>query len=125
MSYICLLPEWIQSAIRNDLIAAGIEGEHLENAMDSKLCDIEHVILIDNYEDWVKEDESHGWIYKVHVRRMDDAIVAVSKSEVHEGSYMVCLYDLEYGLIDDVYVDNSNDVMDAVINLYSSLYNNR
>lgn len=120
MPYVCQLPEWIQNAIKNDLVVAGIDGESLDDAMNGKLCDLDDTIDISKYECWVKEDESLGWIYTVYVKRTNDAVIAVSKSEVHEGSYLVCLYDLEYGLIDDVYVDNSHDVMDVATNLYNS-----
>ena len=47
--YVCQLPENIQKEILNDLINAGISGTDLDNAMDSKLIDLEDTIDLGKY----------------------------------------------------------------------------
>lgn len=44
MKYIKQLSAEIQEEIKNKLIAAGIEGEDLEIAMDSKIDDLEEIL---------------------------------------------------------------------------------
>lgn len=45
--YVCSFPRMVQSWIISDLVAKGIEGDDLERAMNSRLCDLE-----DTLEDW-------------------------------------------------------------------------
>jgi hypothetical protein len=42
--YVCQLPEAQQAQIRSQLVEMGIEGEDLQNAMDSKLDDLREVL---------------------------------------------------------------------------------
>ena len=43
-TYVCTLSERIQTEIKKKLIDAGISGEDLELAMNSRLCDFEEVL---------------------------------------------------------------------------------
>lgn len=46
---ITFLPKQVQNAIEADLAAQGIEGEDIERAMSSRLCDLEDTINLDPY----------------------------------------------------------------------------
>lgn len=48
-AYIATMTEKIQEEIKQDLIYAGIAGENLTRAMNSRLCDLEDVINIEKY----------------------------------------------------------------------------
>jgi len=47
LRYIWMLPATMQREIMCALLAAGIEGEDLELAMDGRVCDLEDTINID------------------------------------------------------------------------------
>lgn len=42
-AYVCTLSEHEQAEIRKKLVNAGVSGEDLELAMNSRICDIEEV----------------------------------------------------------------------------------
>ena len=46
--FICQLPQATQDAIRNQLVKAGLSFEDIELAMNSRLCDLENTIEINN-----------------------------------------------------------------------------
>lgn len=47
--FIWTLPQDVQCEIRHALILAGIEGEDVERAMDSRLCDLEDAINVTKF----------------------------------------------------------------------------
>lgn len=47
--YIALLPIEVQQEIKRELMNVHIEGQDLENAMNSRLCDLEDTINIKKY----------------------------------------------------------------------------
>lgn len=49
MKYVCELNENVQEEIKNQLIEAGIEGEDLELAMNSKISDLAEIIDVNEF----------------------------------------------------------------------------
>lgn len=47
--HVRLLSETKQDEIKQDLIQAGLTEDDLENALNSRLCDLENIISIQNY----------------------------------------------------------------------------
>lgn len=47
--YICTLPKGIQESIRQELIDLNLSTEDVNNAMDSRLCDLSDTIDIKKY----------------------------------------------------------------------------
>lgn len=47
--YICQLSKGVQESIEQELISLGLEKEDIENALDSRLCDLSDTININKY----------------------------------------------------------------------------